>query len=108
MQYNTFRQAYKIPMATTFCTNHVRQIGVALTKAIRNHGEQKYVKRMNTHIAMIVMFVLGGTVATILVNFFTGRAIWAAVIPLSVIFIDLLHADLTIEKDKLHKKPSGH
>ena len=108
MQYNTFRQAYKIPMATTFCTNHVRQIGVALTKAIRNHGEQKYVKRMNTHIAMIIMFVLGGTVATILVNFFTGRAIWAAVIPLSVIFIDLLHADLTTEKDKLHKKPSGH
>ena len=108
MQYNTFRQAYKIPMATTFCTNHVRQIGVALTKAIRNHGEQKYVKRMNTHIAMIVMFVLGGTVATILVNFFTGRAIWAAVIPLTVIFVDLLHADLTTEKDKLHKKPSGH
>ena len=108
MQYNTFRQAYKIPMATTFCTNHVRQIGVALTKAIRNHGEQKYVKRMNTHIAMIIMFVLGGTVATILVNFFTGRAIWAAVIPLTVIFVDLLHADLTIEKDKLHKKPSGH
>ena len=25
MQYNTFRQAESIPMATTFCTNHLRQ-----------------------------------------------------------------------------------
>ncbi|MCD7709337.1 MAG: DUF1275 domain-containing protein, partial [Clostridiales bacterium] len=30
MQYNTFRQAEGIPMATTFCTNHVRQIGISL------------------------------------------------------------------------------
>ncbi|KIR01277.1 Permease [Lachnospiraceae bacterium TWA4] len=28
MQYNTFRQAQRIPMATTFCTNHVRQTGI--------------------------------------------------------------------------------
>ena len=26
MQYNTFRQAEGIPMATTFCTNHIRQV----------------------------------------------------------------------------------
>ena len=30
MQYNTFRQAHGIPMATTFCTNHIRQAGVSL------------------------------------------------------------------------------
>lgn len=30
MQYNTFRQAEGIPMATTFCTNHVRQVGIHL------------------------------------------------------------------------------
>ena len=28
MQYNTFRQAEGVPMATTFATNHIRQIGV--------------------------------------------------------------------------------
>ena len=28
MQYNTFRQAEHIPMATTFCTNHIRQTGI--------------------------------------------------------------------------------
>ena len=30
MQYNTFRQAEGVPMATTFCTNHVRQVGIHL------------------------------------------------------------------------------
>ena len=28
MQYNTFRQTQHIPMATTFCTNHLRQVGL--------------------------------------------------------------------------------
>ena len=32
MQYNTFRQAQGIPMATTFCTNHLRQLGIHLGK----------------------------------------------------------------------------
>ena len=35
MQYNTFRQAQGVPMATTFCTNHIRQVGVWMTKAIK-------------------------------------------------------------------------
>ena len=39
MQYNTFRQAEHIPMATTFCTNHIRQVGVFLTKWLRHPGE---------------------------------------------------------------------
>ena len=29
MQYNTFRQAQGIPMATTFCTNHLRQLAIS-------------------------------------------------------------------------------
>ncbi len=36
MQYNTFRQARGIPMATTFCTNHIRQVGIYLYKVIKN------------------------------------------------------------------------
>lgn len=35
MQYNTFGQAEGIPMATTFCTNHIRQVGVGLAKVVR-------------------------------------------------------------------------
>ena len=32
MQYNTFRQAEGIPMATTFCTNQLRQVAWALPR----------------------------------------------------------------------------
>ena len=35
MQYNTFRQAQGVPMATTFCTNHLRQVGIACAKVLR-------------------------------------------------------------------------
>ena len=34
MQYNTFRQAEGISMATTFLTNHVRQVGIYLAKYV--------------------------------------------------------------------------
>ena len=33
MQFNIFRKAEGIPMATTFCTNHIRQMGCHLTEA---------------------------------------------------------------------------
>lgn len=33
MQYNTFRQAEGVPVATTFATNHIRQIGVRLARS---------------------------------------------------------------------------
>ena len=63
MQYNTFRQSRHVVMATTFCTNHLRQ---------------------------------------------TGRALLGAEIPLAVVFIALLRADLGAERDKLEIKPHGH
>ena len=38
MQYNTFRKTQGIPMATTFCTNHVRQMGIFFAKAVRHRN----------------------------------------------------------------------
>lgn len=35
MRYNTFRQAEGIPMATIFCSDHLRQLGSSLTKWLR-------------------------------------------------------------------------
>ncbi len=40
MQWNTFRQAAKIPVATTFVTNHLRQIAVQFAEKIKSHGEK--------------------------------------------------------------------
>lgn len=108
MQYNTFRQAQKIPMATTFCTNHLRQTGIAIVKSVKHKGERQFVVRMLRHIGMLIAFVVGGIISAFLCTRFLGRAIWAALVPLVVLFVDLLYADLKKERDKHDIIPSGH
>lgn len=107
MQYNTFRQAEGEPMATTFCTNHLRQTCTHFTRWIRKHSDVHKSKFLK-HFAMIGMFILGAMVGAILCNHFKGKAIWGSAVMLSIIFADLLHADLTKEKGQLYRVPKGH
>ncbi len=107
MQYNTFRQAEGTPMATTFCTNHLRQLGIFLVKWFRKKDDGA-LRRCLRHLYMLAFFVTGGIVSTVLCHFFMGRAIWGASAILLVLFIDLLRADLTIERNLLNKAPLGH
>ncbi len=110
MQYNTFRQAEGIPVATTFATNHIRQIGVGLAKEIQHrHTKNKtHRKKLVKHFGMLSFFTLGAVTGTVLCHLYLGKAIWATMIPLGVIFITLLHADLTTERNMVEKKPAGH
>lgn len=108
MQYNTFRRAENIPMATTFCTAHVRQTGVYLVKWFKHKNEKNFLKRSLFHFGMIFVFIIGVTMATLLSKFFDVRTIWFAEILLFITFVDLLHADLTKEKGLLNRVPKGH
>jgi uncharacterized membrane protein YoaK (UPF0700 family) len=109
MQYNTFRQAQGVPMATTFCTNHIRQVGIALCKTLRHRGEDReYSRRFWEHLGMICVFVTGGISATVMCKLFLGRALWGALIPLGIVLADLLYADMKKEKGKLSLIPRGH
>ncbi|MDO4323443.1 MAG: YoaK family protein [Lachnospiraceae bacterium] len=107
MQYNTFRQAQGIPMATTFCTNHLRQTGLHLAIWLRKK-EKKSLKRSQYHGEMILSFVIGSFLGTIACNLFGHWAIWGAALLLLLAFGDLLFADRTKEKGKLYQVPSGH
>lgn len=107
MQYNTFRQAEGIPMATTFCTNHVRQVGIYLAKWLQKR-DAPYLGRCLRHGEMLLMFVAGAVAGTVLCRYFSGKAIWGASCLLLLVFIDLFHADLTKEKGMLGRVPSGH
>ena len=108
MQYNTFRQAQSIPMATTFCTNHLRQTGIAFCKILRHRGERQYVHRLLSHLGMLGVFVAGGVIATILCRYFLGKAIFILLLPLAFVFGNLLYADLKKEKGRLAAIPRGH
>ena len=107
MQYNTFRQARNVPMATTFCTNHVRQLGIWLVKYGKKREPQQ-IKRAKEHLKMIGAFTGGAVVATIGCNLLHEKAIWLAILPMMVDFVYMVKADLTIEKDMLDRVPLGH
>ncbi|MGN0181566.1 MAG: YoaK family protein [Candidatus Ornithomonoglobus sp.] len=107
MQYNTFRQSEGIPMATTFCTNHLRQTGIGLATFFRKHDGEGLQKSLK-HIRMLLVFCIGGVIVTVLIRFAGEKAIWAATLPMLVAFVMMVHADLTTEHDELNVKPHGH
>ena len=108
MQYNTFRQTRDIPMATTFCTNHVRQMGVSIVRVCRHREDVKARRKLLTHLGMLGVFTAGGVLSAVLCRFLLGRAIWGALLPLGIVFADLLHADLCQERGARDRIPRGH
>ena len=54
------------------------------------------------------MFVVGAIVSTISCKLLLGKAIWITLIPLGILFVQLLKADLVNEKDFLQTTPKGH
>jgi uncharacterized membrane protein YoaK (UPF0700 family) len=103
MQYNTFRAAEGVPMATTFCTNHLRQTGIACCMALRTRKWQ-YVRRSLCHLGMLAVFVQGGVLSTVLCRRIQGKAIWVALIPLaSGCWRTLLRADLR-ERERIARE----
>ena len=134
MQFNTFRQAEGVPMATTFVTNHVRQIGISLARIIRNyehdaeaqaeieqhigirlakmnrhHEPQTQARaKISKHAKIILAFFIGGATVTALSPYLQERTIWLAVIPLSACFAVMLWSDLVYERAMLDLTPHGH
>ena len=109
MQFNTFRSAEGIGMATIFITNHVRQTGSFFTRWMRKPYEKTYLKKWTRHGGMVVSFCLGAAFCSLLGLKFHTKVLLFADIPLFIIFINLLRADLTTERLLLGKRvPSGH
>ncbi len=107
MQYNTFRQAEGIPMATTFCTNHIRQVGVGFAKAIRKK-DSTALRRGLIHLGMVACFFLGAALLTALCGYMAEKAVWLTLAPMGIVLAKLVRADLGSEHGDLARKPSGH
>ena len=109
MQFNTFRQAEGVPMATTFLTNHVRQIGISIARIIKHHEQEAEARaKMLKHVKIILAFMFGGITVTALAPYMRERTIWLAIIPLSACFCVMLQSDLVYEKAMLDITPHGH
>ncbi|MBQ6852248.1 MAG: DUF1275 domain-containing protein [Oscillospiraceae bacterium] len=94
MQFTTFRQAEGISMATTFCTNHVRQIGIALASLFRRDPEaRKNLRIGGIHGIMVLCFMAGVAASAIACGVLGVKAIWCVLPPLAVLFGDLLRAE---------------
>ena len=57
MQFNTFRQVKGTAAATTFVTNHIRQVGSSFAKYLRKHDPQN-AKKIKTHTISLNCVVL--------------------------------------------------
>lgn len=109
MQFNTFRQAEGVPMATTFVTNHVRQIGISFARIILHYEQEKDArKKAGKHAKLILAFFSGGILMTYMSQYYNEGTIWLAIIPLVICFVFLLGADLTYERAMLGLKTHGH
>ena len=107
MQFNTFRQVKGIPAATTFVTNHIRQVGANAAKFLRHHDRESG-KRLALHGLLILFFALGAVLSAICCGIFAYRAIWGSGVILLVIFIRLAYADRSYERAQLDQVPHGH
>ena len=108
MQYNTFRQAQDIPMATTFCTTHGRLVGGGRGHALHHPAEPRWRRKVLSHLEMLAVCVAGCAAATALSGVFLGRTIWWTLVPLGIVGGWLLYADLKGERGRLEQVPKGH
>lgn len=107
MQYNTFRQSESIPMATTFCTNHLRQTGIGFVRYFKKKDHKALNKGLR-HFSMLLSFVLGGILEAFACTILAEKAIWLALVPMLIGFGILVYGDLMEEKRDFSAVPSGH
>ncbi|OON85824.1 DUF1275 family protein [Oribacterium sp. C9] len=107
MQFNTFRQAEGIGMATTFCTNHLRQFGSYMVQFLRSKNSSVG-RKCRLHGSMMFIFATGVLAGTLGCKFMSYHSIWGAGVVLFVVFIKLLYADRTYERELLAVTPHGH
>lgn len=107
MQFNTFRQLEGTPAATTFVTNHIRQVGSNLAKYAR-HRDPASAAKVRTHGAMIFFFFAGGVAGTVFGRLLGLPSLCLSALILLAVFLRLVYADRSYEKPLLSRVPRGH
>ena len=94
MRLTTFRQSEGVPMATIFCTNHIRQIGVALAAMLRKETDpSEKLHLIGVHGFMVLSFMIGVAASAVTSHLLGVQSIWCIILPLAVVFVHMLRAD---------------
>ena len=92
-QYNSFQKGGSIPMATTFCTNHVRQLSIFLFRWTKTRDAASR-RRVVTHLAMIACFVFGAMMISIFDEQLAEKTIWLAIVPAAAAAVFMIRQDI--------------
>lgn len=103
MQFATFRKSQGYPMATTFVTNHVRQIGTFLIKYHEFHNPEDR-KRCLKHVRMLVNFFVGAFVLTAMEGLMQEKVIWLALLPLGFCLAVMIRNNIIVTHDVAQEK----
>lgn len=89
MKYNTFRKHNSVILATTFCTNNLRQASLNIIEWIKTKDKQYILKSLD-FIVVNLAFMLGAVIGTLSAMQFEEKSIWLACVILIPVFISLL------------------
>ncbi len=92
MQYNTFRKSNGIPLATTFCTNNLRQAVIHFCTGMQKKQQENKIKSLY-YISILLCFVFGAGVGTFLIHIIAEKSLIFCCIILLPAFFVLLCAD---------------
>jgi len=99
MQYNTFRKSNGIPLATTFCTNNLRQAVIHFCTGIEQKNQQSKIKSLY-YVSVILFFVIGAAIGTFLIHILKEKAILFCCFILLPVLVILLLSDIKNKDNK--------
>lgn len=57
---------------------------------------------------MVFAFFAGAALLTFLCPILAEKTVWVTLVPMGIVLVKLISADIGVEHDMLDRKPSGH
>lgn len=99
MQYNTFRKHNDVTLATTFCTNNLRQTALHFIQWVKTKERTAMLKSLD-YLVIIAAFLCGAVVSALTCRVLDGRAVWVACGVLAPVLIALVLFNRNQRPDK--------
>ncbi len=100
MQYNTFQKFCGVTLATTFCTNNLRQVAIRVNKGMLT-GKRHFFQEAAVYAESIALFVLGALAGAVLASRMGGISLLFCAALLLPLLAGLLREQWQIKKNNL-------